>query len=78
LGSELERDKPGTGLGLYIARTLVQRQRGRIRVRDPEKGPGSVFEVQLRGKRAPEQHGTVGVEDGTSEIGKPETQEQLP
>jgi len=51
LGSELEREKPGTGLGLYIARTLVRRQHGRIRVRDPEKGPGSVFEVQLPAKK---------------------------
>ena len=50
LGLELEREKPGTGLGLYIARTLVRRHHGRIRVRDPEKGPGSVFEVQLPGK----------------------------
>ncbi len=50
LGSELERKKPGTGLGLYIARTLVRRQRGSIRVRDPESGPGSVFEVQLPGR----------------------------
>ncbi len=49
LGLELEREKPGTGLGLYIARTLVGRHRGRIRVRDPEQGPGSVFEVQLPG-----------------------------
>jgi signal transduction histidine kinase len=50
LGLELEREKPGTGLGLYIARTLVRRYHGRIRVRDPENGPGSVFEVQLPGK----------------------------
>jgi two-component system, OmpR family, phosphate regulon sensor histidine kinase PhoR len=50
LGSELEREKPGTGLGLYIARTLVHRYRGRIRVRDPEQGPGSVFEVLLPGQ----------------------------
>lgn len=50
LGLELEREKPGTGLGLYIARTLVRRHHGRIRVRDPEHGPGSVFEVQLAGK----------------------------
>jgi two-component system, OmpR family, phosphate regulon sensor histidine kinase PhoR len=50
LGSELERDKPGTGLGLYIARTLAQRHRGHIRVRDPEEGSGTVFEVQLPGK----------------------------
>ena len=50
LGLELEREKPGTGLGLYIARTLVRRHHGRIRVRDPEEGPGSVFEVQLPGR----------------------------
>jgi len=50
LGLELEREKPGTGLGLYIARTLVHRLRGRIRVRDPEYGPGTVFEVQLPGR----------------------------
>lgn len=49
LGSELERDKPGTGLGLYIVRTLVDRLRGRIRVRDREGGPGTEFEVQLPG-----------------------------
>jgi two-component system, OmpR family, phosphate regulon sensor histidine kinase PhoR len=51
LGLELERDKPGTGLGLYIARTLVRRYHGAIRVRDPDHGPGTVFEVQLPGKR---------------------------
>ena len=50
LGVELEREKPGTGLGLYIARTLVRRHRGRIRVCEPEQGPGSVFEVQLPGR----------------------------
>jgi signal transduction histidine kinase len=49
LGSELERDKPGTGLGLYIVRTLVDRLRGRIRVRERDHGPGTVFEVQLPG-----------------------------
>jgi signal transduction histidine kinase len=47
LGSELERDKPGTGLGLYIVRTLVDRLRGKIRVRDRQEGTGTVFDVQL-------------------------------
>jgi len=47
LGYELERERPGTGLGLYIVRTLLQRLRGRIRVRDRAGGPGTVFEVHL-------------------------------
>lgn len=49
LGVELERQKPGTGLGLYIVRTLVRRLRGRVRVFDPEQGTGTVFEVYLPG-----------------------------
>ena len=49
LGAELERKQPGTGLGLYIVRTLVKRLRGRIRVRDTEEGTGTVFEVSLPG-----------------------------
>jgi len=52
LGLELEREKPGTGLGLYIVRTLVKRLRGRIRVRDREPDPGTLFEVQLPGRVA--------------------------
>ncbi len=47
LGSELERDKPGTGLGLYIAREMTRRLRGRIRIRDPKQKPGVMFEVEL-------------------------------
>jgi signal transduction histidine kinase len=47
LGSELERDRPGTGLGLYIVRTAVRRLRGSISVADRPDGPGTVFEVRL-------------------------------
>ena len=47
LGDELQRQKPGTGLGLYIVRTLVKRLSGRVRVLDREKEPGTVFEVRL-------------------------------
>jgi two-component system, OmpR family, phosphate regulon sensor histidine kinase PhoR len=49
LGSELERDRPGTGLGLYIVRTLVRRLHGRVDVQDPPAGSGSVFQVVLPG-----------------------------
>ena len=66
LGSELERDKPGMGLGLYIVRTLVERLRGRIRVRDCEGGTGTVFEVELPG---------VGVAAPTDAKAKPPSAE---
>ncbi|MCH5376602.1 MAG: HAMP domain-containing histidine kinase [Planctomycetes bacterium] len=47
LGVELERDKVGAGLGLYIVRTLVRQLRGRVHIRSREAGPGTVFEVEL-------------------------------
>ncbi|MCR4412972.1 MAG: HAMP domain-containing histidine kinase [Thermoguttaceae bacterium] len=50
LGSELEREKPGTGLGLYIVRNLVHRLRGTVRVVDQPSCPGAVFEVRLPGQ----------------------------
>jgi signal transduction histidine kinase len=47
LGMELEREKPGTGLGLYIVRTIVRRLRGQVTVHDRVPQPGSLFEVVL-------------------------------
>jgi signal transduction histidine kinase len=55
LGTELEREKPGTGLGLYIVSTLVRRLRGTIRVHDCPSGPGAMFEVRLRGLAVPKE-----------------------
>ena len=52
LGSELVREKPGTGLGLYIVRTMVVRLGGKIRMRDRDRGSGATFEVQLPGRTA--------------------------
>lgn len=49
LGSELERSKPGTGLGLYIVQTLVQRWRGKVQVRDRRDARGTTFDVVLPG-----------------------------
>ncbi len=69
LGFELERDKPGTGLGLYIVRTLVHRLRGRVRVHDNEKGSGTVFEVQLPGTPAAD-----STENPVTPLAPPETQ----
>ena len=54
LGLELERKKPGTGLGLYIVRTLVGRLRGSVQVRGRDSGDGTVFEVKLPASRPPE------------------------
>lgn len=63
LGVELEREKPGTGLGLFIVRTLVRQLGGQVRVRDRESGTGAVLEVELPRKlvvegasRPPEQY----------------------
>jgi signal transduction histidine kinase len=50
---ELQRTKQGTGLGLYIVRTLVSMLKGRIAVIDNTGGTGSVFEVALPGRRPP-------------------------
>ena len=48
---ELHRTKTGTGLGLYIVRTLVGLLKGRVVVLDAESGGGSVFEVTLPGRQ---------------------------
>ncbi len=50
-GSELTRRQKGTGLGLYIVNTLVRLMRGRISVHDRPNQPGSVFEVDLPGRK---------------------------
>ena len=47
IGDELERKKPGTGLGLFLVRSIVRRLRGTIRVLDVPKQTGARFEVML-------------------------------
>jgi len=55
LGSELERSRPGTGLGLYLVRNITHALGGRINVSDAqqmdEQKPGTLFEVRLPGGR---------------------------
>ncbi len=48
-GDELQRRKKGTGLGLYIVRTLVHLLGGKVTVNERIDSPGSVFEVILTG-----------------------------
>jgi signal transduction histidine kinase len=48
---ELHRTKTGTGLGLYIVKTLVSLLKGRVTVLEAENGTGTVFEVTLPGRQ---------------------------
>ena len=49
-GSELERRQKGTGVGLYIVRTLVGLLKGQVRVLDRGTDAGTMFEVDLPGR----------------------------
>lgn len=47
-GSELERRRKGTGLGLYIVNTLVKKSGGRVTVKDrQEEDDGCSFELEF-------------------------------
>ena len=47
IGNELERKKPGTGLGLFLVRTVVRRLRGKIAIVDSPSHSGTRFEIRL-------------------------------
>lgn len=47
-GREVQRKSAGLGLGLFIVRSLVRRQGGRVVARSEGSGAGSRFEVTLR------------------------------
>jgi len=51
LGLELEREKPGTGLGLYIARTLVRRLPARFACAIPKTAPAPSSRCNCRENR---------------------------
>lgn len=63
---ELLRTRKGTGLGLYIVKTLVGIMKGRITITDGPEGIGSVFEVTLPGRVSRSQQDTPAKAD-TSE-----------
>ncbi len=47
VGNELERTKPGTGLGLFLVRSIVKRMGGSIRIDEVSKQQGSRFIVMI-------------------------------
>ena len=47
LGSELERSRPGTGLGLFLVQSIVRQLRGRVIATGQPSGRGTVMEVEL-------------------------------
>ena len=47
LGSELERATPGTGLGLYLVKSIVKQLRGKVVVKGGLARKGTVLEVEL-------------------------------
>ena len=56
---ELQRTRRGTGLGLYIVKTLVGILKGRVPVYDAPGRTGAVFEVTLPGRVATSRNGRV-------------------
>jgi two-component system, OmpR family, phosphate regulon sensor histidine kinase PhoR len=46
-GDELHRRQKGTGIGLFIVQTLVQKLHGKIKVLDRVDHRGSIFQIEL-------------------------------
>lgn len=61
-GSELERRRKGTGLGLYIVNTLVKKSNGRIQVKDRPGGGGCTFEIEFPNRVDPVPSPLVGTQ----------------
>lgn len=64
---ELQRTRKGTGLGLYIVRTLVGILKGSVQVVEDEHGVGSIFEVTLPGTLPPDS--VTALEQSTTAVG---------
>jgi two-component system, OmpR family, phosphate regulon sensor histidine kinase PhoR len=60
-GDELERTKPGTGLGLFLVRSVVRRLKGSIRVADQPTDVGTRFDLVLpKARKRPAEDIPVG------------------
>ncbi|HET8901972.1 MAG TPA: HAMP domain-containing sensor histidine kinase [Holophagaceae bacterium] len=58
VGDEMTRAVPGTGLGLFLAREIVQRHGGEIRAASRGRGFGATFTIRLGRIAAPPISGT--------------------
>lgn len=69
LGDELQREKPGTGLGLHIVKTLLKRARGKIKISDnSQQESGTVFEVKLPGAYRPSSQSSATTASKTATV----------
>jgi two-component system, OmpR family, phosphate regulon sensor histidine kinase PhoR len=76
-GSELERVTKGTGLGLYLVKTLVKRMKGTVQVH--HRGPlsGATFEVEFPGRRLVVNDQVAGVNPGSAVSGTAATKGEV-
>jgi two-component system, OmpR family, phosphate regulon sensor histidine kinase PhoR len=52
IGDELERTKTGTGLGLFLVRTVLRRLKGSITIHDGAQHQGTRFELRIPGGKS--------------------------
>ena len=74
-GAELERTTKGTGLGLYIVRSLVAKMKGKIHVHSRGPLQGATFEVDLPGQVVQEQ--VVPGQVNQTEVAEPVSKKEL-
>jgi two-component system, OmpR family, phosphate regulon sensor histidine kinase PhoR len=68
LGNELERTKTGTGLGLFLVRSVLRQLKGRITLDDLPKGQGTRFDVWLPNAEQIDASGTSVQPDSTEHV----------
>jgi signal transduction histidine kinase len=62
IGAEVRRSRTGTGLGLFIVRSIVKGHRGTITADSPGPDRGSTFTISLPGLLEPEAEGDAASE----------------